>query len=89
MQGLGEGPNELLAGSTDGSISLLQRVDEAPGPPISFDIWSYKSVTTQPFHDVAMSCLAATNDVGVSGFNNGGLRVTHMASYFAARNKSR
>jgi hypothetical protein len=88
MQGLGEGPNELLGGATDGSISLLERVHEAPDPSISFNIWCYDSVAMQPFHDVAMSCLAATDDVVVSGFNNGGLRVTHMASSFAAGKES-
>jgi hypothetical protein len=70
VQGLGNGPAGVLAGTWEGPICLLERLNK-PRPLGT-------SLEEQPLKYVPITCLAATDEVVVNGFYNGALRVIRM-----------
>jgi hypothetical protein len=72
MQGLGKGPDQVLAGTSDGSICILQDAGLQPVPR-----WVLSSsVALQS----AVRCMAATEDYVVAGYDNGSIHVMRMQS---------
>jgi hypothetical protein len=70
-QGLGEGPDEVLAGTKDGHICLLESADQ----PHQVG-WT---LGDRPYGDGAgVNCMAATDQVVVAGYSNGDMRVIRM-----------
>lgn len=70
MQGLGEGPDYVLAGTTDGSICRLQDTNQPLDPR-----WVlHNSNATRS----TVRCMAATEDHVVAGYDNGCINVMCM-----------
>jgi hypothetical protein len=67
-QGLGDGPAQVLAGTGNGYICLLEHADQPH--PVRWTLGNqlYSSV----------NCLAANDDVVVAGYRNGHVRVLRM-----------
>jgi hypothetical protein len=78
MQGLGEGPARLLAGASDGSICLLEDVTEAEAACLLPEYVERRGL--RPCANVKLSCMAATDEVVVNGFDDGGIQVVRMAN---------
>lgn len=70
LQGLGEGPEMLLAGTSDGCIRLMDR----EGNPVP-DNWALGG---QPYPDVPVMALAATDNIVVAGYRNGAFQTFPM-----------
>jgi hypothetical protein len=72
LQGLGEMPAGLVAGTACGRLCLVTRTKkQVPLPSL---------LEGQPNHFVALNCLAATDHTVVTGANDGALRVVHMTT---------
>jgi hypothetical protein len=69
-QGLGEGPAEVLAGTDDGDICLLERAQQ--DHPIRWTLGD------RPYDGVSVNCMAAIDQVVVAGYSNGDMRVIRM-----------
>jgi hypothetical protein len=68
-QGLGEGPDQVLAGTGHGGICLLEQADQ-PHP-------SRWTLADQADHGEVCS-MAATDQVVVAGYEDGNLRIIRM-----------
>jgi hypothetical protein len=89
VQGVGEGPSRLLAGTADGSLCLFEcgndpeRFANAPQPPsvgqsvVQPFTWPLPALTRPA---VQVTCLAASDQVVVNGFIDGGVRIALMDS---------
>ncbi len=78
MQGLGERPAGVLAGASDGSICLLENMAKA-GAARLLDTYIERR-GLRPWTGVPVSCLAATDEIVVNGFDDGGIQVIRMAN---------
>jgi hypothetical protein len=76
LQGLGEGPERILAGTDDGYICLHER-DGRPLPAVRHP-WALGG--KRPYGDTAVTCMAATDNVVVAGYNNGAMRLLEVCS---------
>lgn len=74
VQGLGEDPAMLLAGTSDGCICLMERQDT----PVRNN-WALGG---QPYPGVPVTALAATDNTVVAGYSNGGLRASPMNTLY-------
>lgn len=70
VQGLGEGPDMILAGTSDGCIRLMERAGHRV--PNNWELGG------QPYPDVPVTALAATDSVLVAGYGNGALHTFPM-----------
>ncbi len=73
MQGLGEGPDRVLAGTSDGFICLLEREKHAV-PPVNLP-WKLGART---YGNVPVTCMAAADEFVVAGYGNGAMRLLKM-----------
>lgn len=74
VQGVGEGPERILAGTTAGSICMWDCGDDPQQLPICWSLGDHAC----PF--AAVSCLAATDQLVVNGFKDGALRIMRVDS---------
>jgi hypothetical protein len=72
MQGLGDGPAGVLVGTGDGRICLVGRHNKCL--PLGWALGGSPS----RYHQLGVTCLAATDQVVVNGFLNGTLRITKL-----------
>jgi hypothetical protein len=75
VQGLGEGPAKLLAGTTLGHICLLERQNDP-----EFRDWVLGF--PPPYPGVPVTALAATDAFVVAGYGNGAMRISRMDTPF-------
>lgn len=72
MQGLGEGPDRILAGTDSGSIFMWECGEDPKELPICW------SLGDQSCPDGRVTCIAAIDQVVVSGSMDGGLRIVRV-----------
>jgi hypothetical protein len=72
LQGLGSGPAGVLAGESDGSLRLIRRENNISSICCFLE--------APPYPGAKMECLAATDEVVVTGSYDGALRVVRMDS---------
>jgi hypothetical protein len=70
LQGMGPGPTGVLAGRSDGSLCLITHRQEGQA--------FHCLLEAPPFPGSEMECLAATDEVVVTGSYDGAMRVVRM-----------
>jgi hypothetical protein len=73
VQGLGEGPDRVLTGTTDGYICLLEREGHTL-PPVDLP-WA---LGKRAYGGVPVDCLAATDEFVIAGLRNGAMRLLKL-----------
>lgn len=76
VQGQGEGPNRILAGTKSGSICMWECAGEQPSN--EHICWDLGQNTCR---GVAVQCLAAVDQVVVSGLDNGAMRIIRVDTH--------
>lgn len=75
VQGVGEGPDRILAGTKHGTICMWEWAGDPQQLPICW------SLSDHLCYGLKLSCLAATDQVVVSGFQKGALQIMRIDSH--------